>query len=148
MANNLSKHRQTKQRLADAQFLVKRDNQYLAQENGINHWVAKDDPRATILLPAKMEHFLSMVCLLEAMNQLRLPPKGYVWSPAPLSLKLKQAVIIRFHPIHWKSSTNQKQIGQITEKRQFRYRRMAHQMKKSGGSFPKQTKRCFGGFQS
>lgn len=59
--------RQTKQKLADAQFLVKND-QYLAQENGINHWVAKDDSRATILLPVKMEHFLSMDCLLEVTN--------------------------------------------------------------------------------
>ncbi|WP_341867471.1 LPXTG cell wall anchor domain-containing protein [Enterococcus faecium] len=54
--------------------------------------------------------------------------------------------MIRFILYHWKSSTNQKQIRRIMEKRQFRCRQMVHQMKKNGGSFPKTSEEMLGGF--
>ncbi|MDT2614049.1 SpaH/EbpB family LPXTG-anchored major pilin [Enterococcus dongliensis] len=41
--------RKTNEELKNAQFVIRQKNKYLAQINGENHWVVKDDPQVTIL---------------------------------------------------------------------------------------------------
>lgn len=83
--------RQTKQKLADAQFLVKKNDQYLAQENGINHWVAKDDSRATIFTSSKDGTFSVHGLSFGSYELVEIkPPKGYILGQSTILFEVEK----------------------------------------------------------
>ncbi|HFC9228079.1 MULTISPECIES: prealbumin-like fold domain-containing protein [Enterococcus] len=92
--------RQTKQKLADAQFLVKKNDQYLAQENGINHWVAKDDSRATIFTSSKDGTFSVHGLSFGSYELVEIkPPKGYILSQSTILFEVEKGSYDPLHPI-------------------------------------------------
>ena len=138
---------QTKQRLADAQFLVKRDNQYLAQENGINHWVAKDDPRATIFTSGKDGTFSVHGLSFRSYELVEIkPPKGYVWSPAPILFEVEAGSYDPLHPIPLEIINEPEANRTNNGKTPVQIQTNGPSNEKSGGSFPKTNEEMLGGF--
>ncbi|HGF8040826.1 SpaH/EbpB family LPXTG-anchored major pilin [Enterococcus faecium] len=138
---------QTKQRLADAQFLVKRDNQYLAQENGTNHWVAKDDPRATIFTSGKDGTFSVHGLSFGSYELVEIkPPKGYVWSPAPILFEVEEGSYDPLHPIPLEIINEPEANRTNNGKTSVQMQTNGPSNEKSGGSFPKTNEEMLGSF--
>lgn len=108
-----------------------KNDQYLAQENGINHWVAKDDSRATIFTSSKDGTFSVHGLSFGSYELVEIkPPKGYILSQSTILFEVEKGSYDPLHPIPLEIINEPKANPTNNGKRQFRCRQMVHQMKK------------------
>ncbi|MBD9904341.1 SpaH/EbpB family LPXTG-anchored major pilin, partial [Enterococcus faecium] len=139
--------RQTKQKLADAQFLVKKNDQYLAQENGINHWVAKDDSRATIFTSSKDGTFSVHGLSFGSYELVEIkPPKGYILGQSTILFEVEKGSYDPLHPIPLEIINEPKANPTNNGKTPVQMQTNGPSNEKNGGSFPKTSEEMLGGF--